>query len=79
MTPLEPFRVDACPALTFTAIPIVSNAPPYSSYRDRPLPGHSVALFIEHSARGQSLLYAPGLGRSDLSRPLGPLVGAVAK
>ena len=65
VTPLEPFRVDACPALTFTAIPIVSNAPPYSPYRDRPLPGHSVALFIEHSAREQSLLYAPGLGEPD--------------
>lgn len=34
------------------------------------------ALFLDGSV---SSLYAPGLGRSDLSRPLGPLVGAVAK
>jgi len=26
-----------------------------------------------------SSLYAPSLGRSDLSRPLGPMVGAVAR
>ena len=32
------------------------------------------ALFLDGSV---SSLYAPGLGRSDLSRPLGPLVGAV--
>jgi uncharacterized protein YigE (DUF2233 family) len=34
------------------------------------------ALFLDGSV---SSLYAPGLGRSDLSRPLGPLVGAVGK
>lgn len=34
------------------------------------------ALFLDGSV---SSLYAPGLGRSDLSRPLGPLVGAVAR
>ena len=34
------------------------------------------ALFLDGSV---SSLYAPGLGRSDLSRPLGPLVGAVGR
>ena len=34
------------------------------------------ALFLDGSV---SSLYAPGLGRSDLSRPLGPLVGAVSR
>lgn len=34
------------------------------------------ALFLDGSV---SSLYAPGLGRSDLSRPLGPLVGAVTR
>lgn len=38
--------------------------------------GSRNALFLDGSV---SSLYAPGLGRSDLSRPLGPLVGAVAK
>ncbi|OAS20076.1 phosphodiester glycosidase family protein [Methylobacterium platani] len=34
------------------------------------------ALFLDGSV---SSLYAPSLGRQDLSRPLGPLVGAVVK
>lgn len=34
------------------------------------------ALFLDGSV---SSLYAPNLGRSDLSRPLGPMVGAVSR
>ncbi|MCS3408684.1 pyrroloquinoline quinone biosynthesis protein PqqB [Serratia sp. AKBS12] len=63
--PLEAFQVAVCSTLRFTAIPLLSNAPPYSLYRHRPLPGHNVALFIEDRARGSSLLYAPGLGEPD--------------
>ncbi|BAN96417.1 hypothetical protein E05_16510 [Plautia stali symbiont] len=63
---LTPFRVDVCASLQFTAIPILSNAPPYSPYRARPLPGHNVALFIENTASGQTLLYAPGFGAEDV-------------
>ncbi|MDU2542946.1 MAG: pyrroloquinoline quinone biosynthesis protein PqqB [Klebsiella sp.] len=48
-----------------TGVPIASNAPPYSPYRDRPLPGHNVALFIENRRNGQTLFYAPGLGEPD--------------
>lgn len=65
VTPLASFCVGVCPSLRFTAIPIISNAPPYSPYRDRPLPGHNVALFIENTLNGQTLLYAPGLGEPD--------------
>lgn len=63
--PLERFQVAVCPALHFTAIPLLSNAPPYSHYRHRPLPGHNVALFVEENNSGKSLLYAPGLGEPD--------------
>lgn len=65
ITPGEPFSVAVCPALTFTAIPLLSNAPPYSQYRGKPLPGHNVALFIEDTRSGKTLLYAPGLGEPD--------------
>ena len=65
IAPQQPFTVDACPDLQFTAVPIASNAPPYSPYRDRPLPGHNVALFIENRRNGQTLFYAPGLGEPD--------------
>lgn len=63
--PLDAFTTLVCPSVRFTAIPLLSNAPPYSAYRDRPLPGHNVALFIEDTARGVGLLYAPGLGEPD--------------
>ncbi len=63
--PRVPFRVAVCPALKFTAIPLLSNAPPYSQYRDRPLPGHNVALFVEDTRSGNTLMYAPGLGEPD--------------
>ncbi|WP_072269887.1 pyrroloquinoline quinone biosynthesis protein PqqB, partial [Serratia marcescens] len=65
VTPGEPFRTMVCPNVRFTAIPLLSNAPPYSPFRDRPMPGHNVALFIEDTARGVALLYAPGLGEPD--------------
>lgn len=65
ITPQHPFSVKVCPTLSLTAIPLLSNAPPYSPYRDRPLPGHNIALWIEDSASGKSLLYAPGLGEPD--------------
>ncbi len=45
--------------MQFTAVPIASNAPPYSPYRDRPLPGHNVALFIENRRNGQTLVSMP--------------------
>lgn len=65
VTPRIPFVVEACPQLLFTAIPIISNAPPYSAYRDRPLPGHNIALFIKNISNGKTLFYAPGLGEPD--------------
>lgn len=43
-------------------------------FRDRL--GARNALFLDGSV---SSLYAPGLGRSDIGRPMGPIVGAVQK
>ncbi|MGD8107363.1 pyrroloquinoline quinone biosynthesis protein PqqB [Pantoea sp. FN0302] len=65
IVPEQTFSVSVCQSLRFTAIPLLSNAPPYSPWRDRPLPGHNVALFIEDGSSGKSLLYAPGLGEPD--------------
>ena len=65
IVPEQPFTVSVCQSLRFTAIPLLSNAPPYSPYRNRPLPGHNVALFVEDGDSGNSLLYAPGLGEPD--------------
>ncbi|QKJ85206.1 pyrroloquinoline quinone biosynthesis protein PqqB [Paramixta manurensis] len=65
IVPSEPFSVSVCPTIRFTAIPLLSNAPPYSRYRNQPLPGHNIALFIEDTANGKTVLYAPGLGEPD--------------
>lgn len=59
------FDIDCCPELTFTAVAIHSNAPPYSPRRGAPSPGDNIGLFIEDSDSGGSLFYAPGLGRPD--------------
>lgn len=60
-----PFQVAVCESIRFTPVPILSNAPPYSPYRHRPLPGHNIALWIEDTRTGHSLFYAPGLGQMD--------------
>lgn len=59
------FSVDCAPSLQLTAIPLLSNAPPYSPRRDNPHPGDNVGLFIEDRRTGASVLYAPGLGQPD--------------
>ncbi|WLS79627.1 pyrroloquinoline quinone biosynthesis protein PqqB [Erwinia pyri] len=74
ITPGEAFSVAVCPALKFIAIPLLSNAPPYSAYRGKPLPGHNIALFIEDTRTGKTLMYAPGLGEPD-----GELMGWLQK
>lgn len=59
------FSVGAVPELEFTAIPILSNAPPYSPHRNNPHPGDNIALRIRDLKTGGVLLYAPGLGTID--------------
>ena len=59
------FSVETIPELEFTAIPILSNAPPYSPHRNNPHPGDNIALRIRDLKTGGVLLYAPGLGTID--------------
>lgn len=59
------FEVPACPGLSFTAVALDSNAPPYSPRRGAPTPGDNIGLLVEDRARGTRLFYAPGLGRLD--------------
>ena len=59
------FEVPACPGLTFTAVALDSNAPPYSPRRGAPTPGDNIGLLIEDHRRGTRLFYAPGLGELD--------------
>lgn len=59
------FTIPCAPSLRLTAIPLLSNAPPYSPRRDHPHPGDNVGLFIEDTRTGHTVLYAPGLGQPD--------------
>ena len=53
------------PGLHFTALPLISNAPPYSPHRNQPQPGDNVGVTITDQATGRSVFYAPGLGQME--------------
>ncbi|AXY43419.1 pyrroloquinoline quinone biosynthesis protein PqqB [Halomonas sp. JS92-SW72] len=69
------FEVPACPGLSFTAVALTSNAPPYSPRRGAPTPGDNIGLLVEDQRQGTRLFYAPGLGQLD-DRVRGYLAGA---
>ena len=56
------FIMAQIPGLSFSALPLHSNAPPYSPHRDRPVAGDNIGLLVEDSATGKRLFYAPGVG-----------------
>ena len=59
------FEVDGINGIAFRAVPIRSNAPPYSSRRNRPAPGDNIGLVIRDRRSGKRAFYAPGLGSID--------------
>ncbi len=59
------FPIDGVPGLLFSALPLLSNAPPYSPHRDQPQPGDNVGVTITDAASGKHLFYAPGLGTME--------------
>jgi pyrroloquinoline quinone biosynthesis protein B len=61
----SPFHVPNITGLQFQALPLLSNAPPYSPHRDKPQPGDNVGLSIKDEASGKTLFYAPGLGQME--------------
>ena len=61
----EPFHMPGMDALQFQALPLLSNAPPYSPHRDKPQAGDNVGLSVKDSVSGRRLFYAPGLGQME--------------
>lgn len=59
------FHVPGLTGLQFEALPLLSNAPPYSPHRDKPQPGDNVGLSVKDEASGKTLFYAPGLGQME--------------
>jgi pyrroloquinoline quinone biosynthesis protein B len=61
----EHFTMNGVPGLAFEALPLTSNAPPYSPHRDHPQPGDNIGVTLVDAKSGKRLFYAPGLGRME--------------
>jgi len=59
------FTIPKADGLVFTAVPLKSEAPPYSPHRHNTVPGNNIGLRIEDTRTGQNLFYAPGLGEME--------------
>jgi pyrroloquinoline quinone biosynthesis protein B len=59
------FPVIGAEELTFSAVPLKSNAPPYSPHRDNPHEGDNIGMRIADPRSGTVLFYAPGLGEIE--------------
>jgi pyrroloquinoline quinone biosynthesis protein B len=61
-TDLKPFEIPKAENLEFTAVPLKSEAPPYSPHRHNTVPGDNVGYRVLDKKTGKNLFYAPGLG-----------------
>ncbi|WP_290870301.1 pyrroloquinoline quinone biosynthesis protein PqqB [Aquabacterium sp.] len=59
------FHMPQLPGLHLRALPLRSNAPPYSPRRDRPDPADNIGLLLGDEHTGRRLFYAPGLGEME--------------
>ena len=66
--PLDPnatFTIPKAEGLRFTAVPLKSEAPPYSPRRHNPQLGDNIGVCVEDTRSGKRLFYAPGLGQIE--------------
>lgn len=61
-TDQTPFTIPKADNLVFTAVPLKSEAPPYSPHRHNTVPGDNIGFRVEDTSTGKNLFYAPGLG-----------------
>lgn len=59
------FTIPSAEGLVFTAVPLKSEAPPYSPHRHNTVPGDNIGMKIEDTRTGKNLFYAPGLGVAE--------------
>ena len=57
-----PYTIPKADNIIFTAVPLQSEAPPYSPHRHNTVPGDNVGYKMEDTKTGKNLFYAPGLG-----------------
>lgn len=56
------FNIPVMPSYEFYAHPLISNAPPYSKYRDKPRVGDNIGIVVVNKKTQKRLFYLPGLG-----------------
>ncbi|WP_421715293.1 pyrroloquinoline quinone biosynthesis protein PqqB [Arcobacter arenosus] len=56
------FEIPVMPSYEFYAHALISNAPPYSLYRDKPRRGDNIGITVVNKNTGKRLFYLPGLG-----------------
>lgn len=61
----DALTIDGASGVQFKALPLTSNAPPYSPHRDKPVVGDTIGMLMTDSGSGKSLFYAPGLGEME--------------
>lgn len=59
------FVIPRATGLSFTPVPLLSKAPPYSPHREDPHPGDNLGMLIEDTASGHKVFYAPGFGAME--------------
>ncbi|MET0069226.1 MAG: pyrroloquinoline quinone biosynthesis protein PqqB [Candidatus Thiodiazotropha sp.] len=59
------FTIPGIEGITFNAVPLKSEAPPYSPHRHNTVPGDNIGLRVENLESGKNLFYAPGLGELE--------------
>lgn len=67
VTPAETYTtVPGAGNIQIQALPLTSNAPPYSPRRDQPVPGDTLGIVMaDQSGNGKRVFYAPGLGQIE--------------
>ncbi len=61
----SPFTLTGVEGLELTAVPLRSEAPPYSPHRHNTVPGDNIGVRVQDRGTGGTLFYAPGLGAID--------------
>lgn len=59
------FTLTGVEGLVLTAVPLRSEAPPYSPHRHNTVPGDNIGVRVQDPVTGGTLFYAPGLGEID--------------
>jgi len=59
------YSIPGAGTVTFRPLPLISNAPPYSPHRDKPVAGDTVGMQMTDTVSGKTLFYAPGLGEME--------------